>query len=77
MLWQKNVSRNATAERYVYIRHSLLSIAVCLFKGKNKQLQIFLGDINIQALEQSTVTLYQIQILNNVLLQDAWSVTVV
>lgn len=39
-------SRNATTERYVYILHSLLSIAVCLIKGKNLQLQISFGDIN-------------------------------
>ena len=39
-------SRNATTERYVYILHSLLSIAVCLIKGKNLQLQISFRDIN-------------------------------
>ena len=61
LLWQKNVSRNATAERYVYILHSLLSIAVCLIKGKNEQLPISFGDINVKALEQRKAAFYQIR----------------
>ena len=47
----------------VYIQHSLLSITVCLIKGKNKQLLISFGDINVKALEQrKAATLYQIRI---------------
>ena len=53
MLEQKNNSRNENTERYVYILHSSLSIAVCLIKGKNPQLQISFGDFNARQLSKA------------------------